>query len=404
MLKICDLNFKTQTIGNIEINGLNINNLEIKLTKTKFNITFNKETKKEIKKKKNEDIIEFIEIEPQEEPQEEETQEEKQEETQEEKQEEKQEEETQEETQEEGKITLQQMKELLTQTITKKNTLEAYYRPIKAIYQHFKILNMYELLKTKEKEIIEYIEEEYKNNHSTIKSKLCGIKKAYEILKIDGLLIEDKTQEYIILSKIQQDKKKEANKKDESEGKEIIDTFKKHLEELEEKIKEDTGILTKWKQEAQLYFILKIYLEYGVLRPSELIKCLITNTDDGNDKINYININSKMMIINNHKNDKKGKKEFLLDEKLIKGLKIGLGKYLITNEEGELYESSSSLTKLFVRKFNHTPYDLRRAISSKAIAEKNTDKIKQLENIQGHALNVVLSHYNIYSKENKENI
>ena len=106
-----------------------------------------------------------------------------------------------------------------------------------------------------------------------------------------------------------------------------------------------------------------------------------------------------MMVINNHKNDKKGKKEFLLDDKLIKGLKIGLGKYLITNEEGNLYESSSSLTKLFKRKFNYNPYDLRQAISSKAIAEGETNRIKQLEYIQSHSLNVILSNYNIYSKK-----
>ena len=47
---------------------------------------------------------------------------------------------------------------------------------------------------------------------------------------------------------------------------------------------------------------------------------------------------------------------------------------------------------------------LRKAISSEAIKEENTEKIKQLEYIQGHSLNVILSNYNIYTKteENKE--
>ena len=181
----------------------------------------------------------------------------------------------------------------------------------------------------------------------------------------------------------------------------MINTFKNHLKELEGNIKEDTEILTKWKQEAQLYFILKIYLNYGVLRPSEIYNILITDTDDNHDKINYINVKTKKIVINNHKNnDKRGAKEFVLDDKLIKGLKAGLGRYLITNEEGKLYESSSSLTKLFKRKFNYNPYDLKKAISSKAIAEGETNRIKQLEYIQSHSLNVILSNYNIYSKKN----
>ena len=80
-------------------------------------------------------------------------------------------------------------------------------------------------------------------------------------------------------------------------------------------------------------------------------------------------------------------------------MKAGLGRYLITNEEGNVYESSSSFTKLFKKKFNFNPYDLRRAISSKAIAEGETNRINQLEYIQGHSLNVILQHYNKYSKK-----
>jgi hypothetical protein len=47
-------------------------------------------------------------------------------------------------------------------------------------------------------------------------------------------------------------------------------------------------------------------------------------------------------------------------------------------------------------------YDLRRAISSKIIAEGITSKIKKLEYIQGHTIGVMLEFYNVYSKK-KEN-
>ena len=65
MLKIMNLDFSNNTIGSIEISNENITNLEINLTKTKFTISFknnNEVIKKEIKNKKNEDIIDFIEI------------------------------------------------------------------------------------------------------------------------------------------------------------------------------------------------------------------------------------------------------------------------------------------------------------------------------------------------------
>ena len=82
------------------------------------------------------------------------------------------------------------------------------------------------------------------------------------------------------------------NKKDTDEGIKIIEEFEKHYKELEQKIKNNLVLLTEWKQEAQLYCLLKLYLEYGVLRSSEIINSLITDNDD-NDKINYINIKSK---------------------------------------------------------------------------------------------------------------
>lgn len=148
---------------------------------------------------------------------------------------------------------------------------------------------------------------------------------------------------------------------------------------------------------------LTIYLNYGVLRASEILECLITDTVDNNDKINYINVKSKYMIINNHKNNKNGKKQFWLDDKLINILKIGLGKYLITNEEGKLFKCSSTFSKFFKGKFNDfCVYDLRKAVSSKCIAEGDTNKIKKLEYVQGHSTDVILSSYNVYSKLNEE--
>ena len=151
-----------------------------------------------------------------------------------------------------------------------------------------------------------------------------------------------------------------------------------------------------WTQQSQLYCILKIYLTYGVLRPSELLHCSITESDcEGN----HINVLTKQIVIHHHKNDRKGKKVIDIDDELVECLRKGLGKYLVTNQSGALYQSSSAFTKAFKPYFNdYTPYCLRKAISSAYIAQGNVNEIKKLEHKQGHSLNIILENYNVYSK------
>jgi integrase len=145
-----------------------------------------------------------------------------------------------------------------------------------------------------------------------------------------------------------------------------------------------------------LYCILKIYLTYGVLRPSELLHCSVTEKDcEGN----HINVSTKQIVIHHHKNDRKGKKVIHIEDELVECLRKGLGKYLVTNQNDKLYQSSSAFTKMFKKEFNdYTPYDLRRAISSRCIEQNDIEKIKTLEHNQGHSLQVILDSYNVYSK------
>ncbi len=76
----------------------------------------------------------------------------------------------------------------------------------------------------------------------------------------------------------------------------------------------------------------------------------------------------------------------------------GLNKYLITSQNGEIYKDSSGFSKLFSKTFNnHTPYDLRKCISSKAIHDGDTERIKELEHNQGHSLDTILLYYNDYT-------
>ena len=406
MIKITNLNFQNQTIENIEVDCENINNVELKLTKTKFNIIIVKDgevIKKEIKKKDVTEVVdvvmeEKIEVvidEPvMEEPKEEITPDM----------------EVVEVSNEEQVvevvevpvaevISLAKMKDLLKEHIPKKNTLDSYCRTVKQVYDYFEISDVHELLVTKEEDIINYLEKEY-NKNSTIKSKLCAIYKVYKILNIESELFRNRIEHYAYEQKIKQDENKELNKKTADEGDAIIGYFEGKLKELGEKVQNDTDLLNNWQPEVKLYCILKIYLTYGVMRPSEIVDCLICNCD-GDDTTNYINVNTKQIVINNHKNDRKGKKviDISSDKKLLGILRKGIGQFLVTNQQGELYQSSSAFTKMFKSQFDdYTPYDLRKAISSRCIAEGNVDEIKKLEHNQSHSLQVILDNYNIYTK------
>ena len=205
MIKITNLNFQNQTIENIEVDCESVDNLEIKLTKTKFNIVIVKKgevIKKEIKKKdipeKMVDLVmEDIKEEINEDPVVEELVEDIKE-----KNEVVMDEPVVEQVVEEQVeqpvmelITLAKIKDLLKQHIPKKNTLDSYCRTIQQVHDYFEIEDVHELLVTKEEDIINYLEKEY-NKNSTIKSKLCAIYKVYKILNIESELFRNRIEHY----------------------------------------------------------------------------------------------------------------------------------------------------------------------------------------------------------------
>jgi hypothetical protein len=69
---------------------------------------------------------------------------------------------------------------------------------------------VFELLSTKEEDIINYLEKKYESI-STIKSKLCAIYKVYKILNIAGQLFKNKFDYYAKKQTIHQVEKKELN-------------------------------------------------------------------------------------------------------------------------------------------------------------------------------------------------
>ena len=129
--------------------------------------------------------------------------------------------------------------------------------------------------------------------------------------KRKGELIKNKIDFYAVKQNIQKDENKESNKKTIEEGVFIFEHFYDKLTELGKIVQDNTDSLNDWNQEVQLYCILKFYLMYGVLRPSEIIDCKITDYEcEGN----HINISTKQIVIKNHKNDRNGTKIIDVDD------------------------------------------------------------------------------------------
>ena len=104
------------------------------------------------------------------------------------------------------KLTIDDVKNIIYENIPKKNTRDTYFRTIKQVYDNFDEDDVHELLK-KENEIIDYIENKYEKI-TTIKNKLCGMLKVYNLLNIECTLLKCKIDHYMILQSLDEDKKK----------------------------------------------------------------------------------------------------------------------------------------------------------------------------------------------------
>ena len=64
---------------------------------------------------------------------------------------------------------------------------------------------------SKEKEIIDYLEQQYKTV-STLKNKLCAVLKYFTLLNIESKLLKDKIEHYRISQSIKEDKNNHEDK------------------------------------------------------------------------------------------------------------------------------------------------------------------------------------------------
>ena len=226
-------------------------------------------------------------------------------------------------------------------------------------------------------------------------------------MNLESKLLKDKIQHYKVLLKVKQeaDKEKVMDKKSVEEGQEILNHCKNEMNKLGEKVKNDIQLLNTWDITVQMYCVLKIYLDIGNLRGDEIVDMKILDTDT-DEKINYINTTTKKITIKNHKTESStGTRIIDIEDKKLMGiLRKGLGKYLITDTNGELFKTSSKFGEYFKSLIGYNPYDLRKALTSKCIreciTEGNTVALERLSSTQGHSLATMLNNYNTYNQEN----
>jgi hypothetical protein len=423
MIEIQNINFKNKTIDNVKCSYGNVKDMQSSMVRNTFkiNVSYNEgETiTTEYTKPKKKDTIEEVninlfDVETENTEQEQlnisfkvEEQQEETEEPKEVEPEVKEEEQEEQEQPNDKSLSIEELKELLTEKLEKKNTALSYYRTIKQVCDYFEIYEIYRLLQHNEQEIIYFIEDKYKTSLSSISSKLCDVLKCYTVLSLESKLFKERIQHYKTLLKVKKnaDKEKLTDKKNIEDGEEILTHCREEMNNLGEKVKNDIQLLNTWDITVQMYCVLKIYLDIGNLRGDEVVDMQILDTDT-DEKINYINTTTKKITIKNHKTESStGTRIIDIEDKKLMGiLRKGLGKYLITDTNGELFKTSSKFGENFKSLIGYNPYDLRKALTSKCIREclrdKNTEQLEQLAHTQGHSLSTMLNNYNTYNQEN----
>ena len=169
MTKISNLNFSQKTVETVEVNGDGIKEIKYEFIDNTFKVTIVKNDDEVV-------VEETIAEEVIEEPV-------------------------------NQMLTIVDVKKIIYENIPKKNTAETYFRSVKQVYDNFNEDNVHELLK-KESEIIEFIETKY-DKLTTIKNKLCGMLKVYNLLNLECTQLKSKIDHYMVTLSIEEDKKKE---------------------------------------------------------------------------------------------------------------------------------------------------------------------------------------------------
>ena len=163
------------------------------------------------------------------------------------------------------------------------------------------------------------------------------------------------------------------------------------------------------------YLLCQLFFEYGAQRPGELLNMRIVNENiidmmgDRMNGINYINIDTMNMVVNNHKTAFKDGIRVVDVSKLDKDvLRKGLTHTFIVNKHGRKYEQQSRFTEGFFSRYGANYMTVRKLVVSLKIAQMkktgNLEPITTLAYIHGHSLEIMRSYYNKFNLKGYENL
>jgi hypothetical protein len=267
----------------------------------------------------------------------------------------------------------------------KKNTLKSYLSRYKTLFNEDDNLSEMDIDK-----LISFIDTKT-TSPSTKKSYYSTIKFLLSYFNFDNELVERMTALNMKMGDqvtIDNDKK----------PKQSIDIAYDGIKTLQEKHDELlTQISDEYDHKRSMCALSYLLLNFGAERPAELMKVVIRDTDD--DELNYVNITTKQMVINEHKNKNKSKQArvFDLDDKFIDLVKSGIGLHLILKEtKNEGYGNVDSMKAMVLKFLNVNIYEIRKMKASIAIKNKPVEEVQELSKVQGHSLQTMKESYQKY--------
>lgn len=163
------------------------------------------------------------------------------------------------------------------------------------------------------------------------------------------------------------------------------------------------------------YLLCQLFFEYGAQRPGELLNMRIVNENimdmmgERMNEVNYINIDTMNMVVNNHKNASKYGMRVVDVSKLDKDvLRKGLTHTFIVNKNGRKYEQQSRFTEDFFSRYGANYMTVRKLVVSMKVAKMkktgDTEPLETLSYIHGHSLDMMRNYYNKFDLKGYENL
>ena len=177
-----------------------------------------------------------------------------------------------------------------------------------------------------------------------------------------------------------------------------IDELNEYFEEMAMWLEDQLPKLgNDWTNDHGLCVFVYLYLNYAVLRNSEVYDMTISDCElDGN----HINLTTKEIVVVNHKNSvKDGTRRISFEHDASMNLlcEKGIGNYVISqtqpSKKGQPYKSATSIYDLLKSKLGKGHRALRHAKTSQVLNTQDQASIRELAHNQGHSVGVQNEYY-----------